>query len=297
MAQGLPPEVEAQLRQMPNPRDRFQFLLNYLRQQDPEAFDSEASQGSIGDVTSVGQDGGLELEKLPDQKVGQRNMIAALVGGGMVGGLGAAGALGGGGAAGGAAATSGVALPAETVGLAGSGFGGVAASTAGGGGILSTLGKVGKYGQSASDIGEAFTNGAAGMRQGRAQDDLAGLSIATANNRAKLDTAKFNMEAPGMRAQQVGRGEIMQTMQDAPMTGDPRVDKWAGGGLRPSAFGPQSREAGGALSRQALQALLSGSDQIDPQLAQRTKAGAGENIASGVGLGLGVLGALGRVRR
>lgn len=290
---GLPPEIEAQLRQMPNPRDRFQFLLNYLRQTDPEAFDAEAAQGPIGDVTSVGQDGNLALETLPDQKVGQRNMIAALVGGGMAGGLGAAGALGGGGAAGGAAASS--AMPAEIMGLGGSGFGTAAAAGGGGAGVLGTLGKIGQYGQAASDIGQAFTGGAAGMRQGRQQEDLAGLSMATANNRAKLDAAKFNMDAPNVRMQQVGRGELVNTMQDAPMTGDPRVDKWAGGGLRPSAFGPQSREAGAAMSRQALQALLAGSDRIDPETMQPSKAGWGENLSSGVGLGLGVLGALGKM--
>lgn len=74
--------------------------------------------------------------------------------------------------------------------------------------------------------------------------------------------ALLGIEAPNTRASQVMRGDLMSNVQDVGVTGlPPQVPRIQfTGGLRPSALGPNARAAGSALSRQALQALLTGSD-------------------------------------
>jgi hypothetical protein len=92
-------------------------------------------------------------------------------------------------------------------------------------------------------------------------------------------------------------GDLMSTMKDAAPTGDPRIDKFGGGGLRPSAFGPATQQAGDELKRQALKNLLSGQGQINPQLTTPKRAGFGENALAGAGIGLNILEAYGRFGR
>ena len=74
--------------------------------------------------------------------------------------------------------------------------------------------------------------------------------------------ALLGLQAPNQRATQVMRGDLMSNVQDVNISGlPPQVPRITiSGGLRPSALGPNSRAAGSALSRQALEALLSGSD-------------------------------------
>lgn len=194
---------------------------------------------------------------------------------GAIGGIVAAPALagllggGGGGAAGSAAAG---------VDAAGMGSGG-AIGTAGSGGLLGTLGSIGKFADPLRDLGSDLTGASAGLASGRRYD-------AQANAQA----AGFNLGAPSVRTSQVARGDLLSRMQDAPPTGDPRIDKFSGGGLRPSAFGPDTHAAGDALKRQAMQALLSGSDRLQP-----SQAGVGEDVLAGAGLGANVLGTLGKI--
>ena len=166
---------------------------------------------------------------------------------------------------------------------------GVTGALAGGGAGQNVLGTLGKYG---SEIGDLASGAASGLSAGRRYDAQLNAQNAARNNAALVDIGTFNLQAPAARTNQVARGEVLQTMQDAPLTGDPRIDKFAGGGLRPSAFGQNSRQAGGELSREALAALLHGTDQITPQLATPSRAGTGENVLAGVGLGTSILGAL-----
>lgn len=141
-------------------------------------------------------------------------------------------------------------------------------------------------------VGGALGRGAQASKAGRQTDALTQAQINQANNRAGLEAANFNLAAPSTRANQVARGEVLATMQDAPLLGDPRVDKWAGGGLRPSAFGAASRQAGSELSRQALQALMSG-ERFTPEMTRMEPGGAMERIGGAAGLAGGIAGALG----
>lgn len=166
--------------------------------------------------------------------------------------------------------------------------GGASLAAGGGGGILRTLGKVGKV---ASDIGPVAGAAAAGSAGGRREDALIRNQLAGSNNRAALDAAQFNVSSPGVRASQVARGDVLSTMRDAAPTGDPRIDKFGGGGLRPSAFGQRSRDAGDELARQAM-AGLQGGDRITPERSQLEGSGLLEKIGGGIGLAGGLAGAL-----
>lgn len=202
-------------------------------------------------------------------------VLPAVLGGGAAASAAPAGA----GAAPIAAPAAGGVLPATVLGngaagtvAGGAGIGGVSAA---GGGVLDTLRRVGGnvLNNGAGDLGNVLTGAAAGAAYGRRAD-------ADMNQRA----AVFNRDLPAVRAGQVARGEVLNTMQDAKPTGDPRIDKFAGGGLRPSAFGPQSRQAGAELSRQAMSGLMNPEqDRIKP-----SQAGIGENLAAGAGLGLSI---------
>lgn len=171
----------------------------------------------------------------------------------------------------------------------GAGAAGVGAAGAGGSSILGTLGKI-----AANKGGSMLTNAAAGMGAERQADNFANQNSADANNRAILGSAVFNRDLPGVQTSQVARGDILSTMKDAAPTGDPRIDKFGGGGLRPSAFGPSTQQAGDALKRQALANLLAGKGQIAPQLTTPNKAGVGENALAAGGIGLNILDAYNR---
>ena len=206
---------------------------------------------------------------------------------------GAGAAAGSGAGAAGASATPGItsagmaaAMPGSmaTVGAGGVSAGGAGMAAAqGGGGILSSLGK---YGEIAGDVGPVLGGAASGMAQGRRADAALNNDAIARNNQAGLSAAQYNRDLPSVRTGQVSRGEVLNTMQNAPMTGDARIDKFSGGGLRPSAFGPQSRQAGAELSRQALGALMSPeTDRFTPERIEPTSGGTVENIMGGVGIG------------
>jgi hypothetical protein len=211
---------------------------------------------------------------------GTAGTLAGIEGGAAGIGSGALGALGTG-------AMGATALPALGAGAAGMG-----AAGAGGSSILGTLGKV-----AANKGGDLLTNAAAGIGNERINDNFADQNASIANNRAILDSATFNRDLPSVQAHQVARGDLMSTMKDAAPTGDPRIDKFGGGGLRPSAFGPSTQQAGDELKRQALKNLLSGQGQINPQLTTPKRAGFGENALAGAGWGLNILDAYNRMGR
>lgn len=224
---------------------------------------------------------------------------APLAAGAALGAFGAAGAAGAGGAGGSTAAGAtgagvGLGETGAVTGLAGSGFG-AGGATAAGGGLLGTLGK---YAGPVSDIGEIASAGASGLGEGRRADSAADMYAASQNNRALVDAATFNRDLPMSRAQQTARGDLMSSpMQDSQITGSGR-DINISGGVRPSSFGASTTQAGDELKRQALLKLMDPeADKLTPQLTTPRKAGAGENIMAGVGMGTSILGALGRYRR
>jgi hypothetical protein len=78
---------------------------------------------------------------------------------------------------------------------------------------------------------------------------------------AQIELLRKQMEEANRqgRAQQTVRGDLMANVQDARFSRPAGVpDMSLSGGLRPSALGPNSREAGRELSSQALSALKSG---------------------------------------
>jgi hypothetical protein len=160
----------------------------------------------------------------------------------------------------------------------------------GGSSILGTLGKLGDSG-----LADTLTQGSQGLAGGRRFDNQQNMQAADINNRTGLAAASFNAQLPSTQASQVARGDLLSGMKDTPLTGDPRIDKFSGGGLRPSAFGPDTHAAGDALKKQALQNLLSGGGKFVPQNATPNDAGFGENALAGAGMGLNILGALRRV--
>jgi hypothetical protein len=179
-------------------------------------------------------------------------------------------------------------------------IGGTSSTLATGGGtsgILGTLGKVGKYGQQASDIGEQLSAGAAGQAEGRRADATADMYAASQNNRALVDAAQFNRDLPMTRAQQTARGDLMSSpMQDASSTGSGRDIQFSGG-VRPSSFGASTTQAGEELKRQALLKMMDPeADKLTPQITQPRSAGAGENALGMAGTGLSILGAYNKYR-
>ena len=143
-------------------------------------------------------------------------------------------------------------------------------------------------------LGKVFGRGAQASQEGRQNESALLAQLAALNNRSAVDAAQFNLAAPGVRAGQVARGDALSTMQNAPLTGDPRIDKFAGGGLRPSAFGAASRRAGEALSRQALTALLE-NKPFTPERATLRPAGRLERFGGAAGLAGGVMGTIDEV--
>lgn len=70
---------------------------------------------------------------------------------------------------------------------------------------------------------------------------------------------QFEQASRQTNAQQTARGDLMANVQDARFSRPAGVANISlSGGLRPSALGPNAREAGRTLSNQALSALMSG---------------------------------------
>lgn len=235
---------------------------------------------------------------LPSTAIGTGAVPGIAGGSGLAGAAGFGGAGVGAGTAGASAATAGASsvLPGVGIGetgavtgLAGSGFG-----AGGAGGILSALGK---FGGVAGEIGDVLTSGARGSAQERGLEDWLDLQAAGTNNRAMVDAAQFNLDAPFTRAQQVARGDLMAAdIPRATAIGGGR-DLSFQGGLGPDSFGPNTTAAGQTLSSQALQALQSQSDRLTPQQVTPRRSGLGENVTAGAGTGLSILGILSRIFR
>lgn len=258
-----------------------QILLRYFSQasQDPghaKEFFAQAMQADpslASAMQEAGQVGALDHGTWVD-KVVLAGAIAAMGGIGLSAlGGGAAAPTGGGSTAGLGPVAAGGGTTAATV----------PPALASSGGVLPALAK---YGGIAGDVGRVASGVAGGLANGRREDAATNGRAIAENNQAKTQAAEFNLKLPEARTNQVARGEVLNTMQNAPLTGDARIDKFSGGGLRPSAFGPESRQAGAELSRQALGHLMDpAGDRLTPQEIPGTSASTPENIAAGIGIG------------
>lgn len=204
----------------------------------------------------------------------------------LVGGIAAAaiaapyalGALGGGGGT--AATTAATAGTGSALGTtAGLGIPGVAGSmaalpsvTAGGGGILGGISSFlsGGHGlpgylQTAGQIGSVFSDAALGRGQGRLAEAQAAYGqnrSADERFRSQLAARKDALAAPGMRASNAVRGDILAnaTNTDIKLPGIP--DSQISGGFGPSSFSPATRQLGSQMSADALAG--SGTDSLEP---------------------------------
>jgi len=93
-------------------------------------------------------------------------------------------------------------------------------------------------------------------------EQLAKLGGANLLEGATKDRADRFLTDSMVRAKQVGLGDLLANMQDVDISGLPSYipHMQFTGGLRPSALGPNARQAGRNLSRQALEAQMSGAD-------------------------------------
>jgi hypothetical protein len=135
---------------------------------------------------------------------------------------------------------------------------------------------------------------AAGARNGRMEQSKLDAEIYKTLMQAELakgdldlQRQKFSLEAPGMRAGQVGRAEMINGgVQDLSLGGP---GNWnVSGGLRPSAFGPQFKEAAGLMGQGHMDKLRSGEsfEEIKfPEAPKMEKAGFMEKALGGVALG------------
>lgn len=208
----------------------------------------------------------------------------SLVGGGAAG----AALAGGGAAAGGATSllpTGGTATtlaPAVTTALAGGGTAGpILAGTGGGSSIWQQLAKLGSRGGEIADLTSA-------LAAGRAEGRLAESQNAQDEDLLAMRRAELGIAAPRARAVQTALGDLLSNVQDVQLNVPGIAASTTVGGVRPSALGPNARQAGAELSKKALEALISGSDIPPPtERPQASGVDTGLNWASVIGTGFG----------
>lgn len=140
--------------------------------------------------------------------------------------------------------------------------------------------------------------------------DAQALQRAALLEKMGMDRAQMGIDAPMARTKQAAYGDALKNVQDVNIdfqgqTG-PMSKFNVTGGIRPSMFGQNARDAGGELGRQALMALMSKSDvpaMTDvpepsplvemPELSQPQGSGVLEKVLGGVGLGGSILGGIG----
>lgn len=249
--------------------------------QEQQISDGLRSQGvNLPGAFHIDEGGNLNQKSRTKRNLIIAGMIGAgaLTGGAALGAFGGAGAVGAGGAAAGAggagaAGAAGAGTLASTAigsgfipaiaggtglagaGAAGAGIGGAALTAAGGSGMRGALGTIGRV--------------ATGAEQGRAGGRLAEQGANSQYDRSRLDAAKLNLEAPGMRAQNSVRGDILANAQPLSITGPithtggkmPTIS----GGLSPALLSDNTRSLGKDMSRQALMSQMAGDFQPTPQ--------------------------------
>lgn len=143
-----------------------------------------------------------------------------------------------------------------------------------------------------------------GAQRDRTQADVYGTAqdAQFKNANTDLQRREFSQQARPANAQQVALGDLLKNIQDVHIQPPPGVHMGQiSGGLRPSVFGENTRQAGGELSRQALAKLLAG-EQFDPiQMlrpptpTQTPQAGKLENLMGILGTVGGLAGGVGEL--
>jgi hypothetical protein len=140
-------------------------------------------------------------------------------------------------------------------------------------------------------LGKLASGASGAAKEGRLDESFQQAMIDRQNALMQLQASEFNIGAPNIRASQAARGDLLANVQPVTGTGSGR-DYRVTGGLDPSVFGPNTRQAGSLLSSQALQALQSGSDQLSPTMSSIPKSGRLERFLGAAGLAGGIGGAI-----
>lgn len=130
---------------------------------------------------------------------------------------------------------------------------GIAAPFTGGASLAAIPAILGGVGAVASGI-------SGGRAAGREQEQRSN----TLNDQNALDYARFNLQAPGMRAENAARGSLMANVQDVQLS-RPRGGPGVQGGTRPSMLTPEARQLGQQMSRDALMQQMRGDVMPTPQ--------------------------------
>lgn len=128
----------------------------------------------------------------------------------------------------------------------------------------------GKIAQVGMNLASQYANNRQQARAGAAQaqqtQNSQGIAQNNAQNNVLLQMAQIELlrkeleqRSRPQNAQQVGLGDLLANTQDASFSRPSHITNMSlSGGLRPSALGPNAREAGRTLSTQALDALKGG---------------------------------------
>lgn len=144
--------------------------------------------------------------------------------------------------------------------------------------ILSTLSRIAPVAQ---DVGQTLTGAGTGLANERQEND-----------RARVQAAQLNLNAPLTRAQQVAKGDLMAAdIPQSQRVGSGRDVSFTGG-VGPQDFTQDTVDAGNALKRSALTKLMTGEPEYTPTPPSTT-----ENVLSGAGVATSLLGALSRYGR
>ncbi len=168
-------------------------------------------------------------------------------------------------------------------------------------GLWNTIGKGIDY---AGRLGDIFSGAASGLSQGRQDDNLNALrayqlALQQAQQQFNNDQTNYQnqLTAPSTRADQARRGDLQANVQDIQFQlpeGSTIPLFGYTGGIRPSALGPNARQAGSEMSRNALLRMMQGEPypQYQAPVAPTINSGGGrlENILGGLGLGSSIVG-------
>ena len=127
------------------------------------------------------------------------------------------------------------------------------------------------------------------MQEERLSQDAA----ARQRDASALQRARFAQDNPAARAAQAARGDVQSGIQDYHATFNPDGTYTTTGGLRPSLLGPNARQAGGEMGRQALMALMTKSDV--PELSTPQHSGVLEKGLGATGFLSSIGSALGKL--
>jgi hypothetical protein len=156
-----------------------------------------------------------------------------------------------------------------------------------GGASLAGIPAVNGISQALSNTGQVAGTDAAAAAKGRLEQGQ--VQQGQDRNAISLYNDQFqnNLKAPSTLASQAARGDLLQNLQPAQISGLPSwiTKPTLSGGLTPAALGPNARGAGAALSRNALLQLASNKFGLPsaPSLTPLPQARGYDQFAAGLG--------------